>query len=64
MSVRVLIADDHPVFLDGLRMLLDSTDGITVVGAATDGQVLVDLASTTPYDVAVVDVDMPVVDGV
>jgi DNA-binding NarL/FixJ family response regulator len=64
MTVRVLIADDHPVFLDGLRMLLDSTDGITVVGAATDGQVLVDLASTTPYDVAVVDVDMPVVDGV
>jgi DNA-binding NarL/FixJ family response regulator len=64
MSVRVLIADDHPVFLDGLRTLLDSTDGITVVGAADDGQVLVDLASRTPYDVAVVDLDMPVVNGV
>jgi DNA-binding NarL/FixJ family response regulator len=64
MSVRVLIADDHPVFLDGLRTLLDSTDDIAVVGAAGDGQVLIDLASRTPYDVAVVDLDMPVVDGV
>jgi DNA-binding NarL/FixJ family response regulator len=64
MSVRVLIADDHPVFLDGLRTLLDSTDGIAVVGAAGDGQELIDLASRTPYDVAVVDLDMPVVSGV
>ncbi|HET8616076.1 MAG TPA: response regulator transcription factor [Actinomycetales bacterium] len=64
MTVRVLIADDHPVFLDGLRTLLDSTDGITVAGAARDGEALVELASRVAYEVAVVDLDMPVMDGV
>ena len=63
MSLRVLIADDHPLFLDGLRMLLDSTPGITVVGTASDGQVLLELASSTPHDVVVVDLDMPETDG-
>ncbi len=63
MTVRVLIADDHPVFLDGLRMLLGSTPGIEVVGSASDGRTLVDLAAGTAYDVVVVDLDMPGVDG-
>lgn len=63
MSVRVLIADDHPVFLEGLRLLLDSADGIQVVGAAEDGRRLVELAEVTPFDVAVVDLDMPGLDG-
>lgn len=63
MTVRVLIADDHPVFLDGLRLLLESKGDIDVVGAATDGGTLVELAHHTEYDVAVVDLDMPGVDG-
>ena len=63
MTIRVLVADDHPVFLDGLRLLLDSTPGLEVVGAAGDGQALVALAADTSYDVAVVDLDMPGLDG-
>ncbi len=63
MTLKVVIADDHPVFLEGLRILLDSTDGIDVVGAAADGAALVALAADTAYDVAVVDLDMPGVDG-
>jgi DNA-binding NarL/FixJ family response regulator len=63
VSIRVLIADDHPVFLDGLRLLLDSTPGIEVVGTAADGSALLELAASTPYDVVVVDLDMPGVDG-
>lgn len=63
MSVRVLLADDHPLFLDGLRLLLE-TAGLRVVGSAGDGDQLLALADTVPADVAVVDVDMPGMDGV
>jgi DNA-binding NarL/FixJ family response regulator len=63
MTVRVLIADDHPVFLDGLRVLLDSTPGIEVVGTAADGEALLHVVTVTAFDVAVVDLDMPGVDG-
>lgn len=62
-ELAVIIADDHPVFRDGLRLLLDSTPGLTVVGSAADGRQLVDLAARTAYDVAVVDLDMPDLDG-
>ncbi len=63
MTVRVLIADDHPVFLDGLLVLLASTPGIEVVGTAADGEALLEAAAAAPFDVAVVDLDMPGVDG-
>ena len=63
MTVRVLIADDHPLFLDGLRMLLSSSQGIEVVGTAEDGETLLQAVASTPFDVAVVDLDMPGVDG-
>lgn len=61
--VRVLIADDHPVFLDGLRLLLGTSPLIEVVGAANDGAQLLALADEVVADVAVVDLDMPGVDG-
>jgi DNA-binding NarL/FixJ family response regulator len=61
---KVIMADDHPVFLDGLRLLLETTDGIDVSGTATDGAALLELAETTEFDVAIVDLDMPVLDGV
>jgi DNA-binding NarL/FixJ family response regulator len=63
VTIRVLLADDHPLFLDGLRLLLE-TAGIEVVGTAHDGRELVELASSADADVAVVDVDMPGLDGV
>lgn len=64
MTTRVIMADDHPVFLDGLKLLLETTDGIEVVGTATDGVTLLELAENTEFDVAVVDLDMPVLDGI
>jgi DNA-binding NarL/FixJ family response regulator len=63
MTVRVLLADDHPLFLDGLRLLLE-TSGLDVVGTASNGVELLDLAGQVDADVAVVDLDMPGVDGV
>ena len=61
---RVIIADDHPVFLAGLEALLASVTGIDVVGSAADGDALVALAESAEFDVAVVDLDMPGRDGV
>lgn len=63
MTTRVLIADDHPVFLEGLRILLETVPEIDVVGVAADGAELLALASRVAADVAVVDLDMPGTDG-
>lgn len=61
---RVLLADDHPVFLAGLEALLETVPGIDVVGTAADGTALIELAATLEFDVAVIDLDMPGADGV
>ncbi len=64
MSVRVLIADDHPVVRDGLRALLSAVDGIEVVAVAGDGAEAVRAAVELSPDVAVLDIHMPGLDGV
>ncbi|GAA0908929.1 response regulator transcription factor [Virgisporangium aurantiacum] len=60
----VLVADDHPVFRDGLAMLLGSVDGIEVVGTAANGVVAVESAVRLRPDVVVMDVQMPELNGV
>jgi DNA-binding NarL/FixJ family response regulator len=62
--IRVLVADDHPVFRDGLAMLLGSVDGIEVVGTAANGAVAVESAVRLCPDVVVMDVQMPELNGV
>jgi len=62
--VRVLVADDHPIFLAGMRQLLDAHPGLTCVGALTTGQEAVRLAVAERPDVAVLDLDMPDLSGV
>ena len=64
MTVRVVVADDHPLFLDGLRLLLESGGDIEVVAAASDGPALLDATAGRAFDVAVLDLDMPGMDGV
>ncbi|GAB3700747.1 response regulator transcription factor [Actinocorallia lasiicapitis] len=61
---RVLIADDHPVYRDGLRLMLASTDAVDIVGTAADGRQAVDLAAETRPDVVVMDLQMPHLDGI
>lgn len=57
--IRVVIADDHQLMLDGLRQGLDSIPDITVVGTAIDGDDLVSIARSRGPDVLLVDVEMP-----
>ncbi|MGW0810498.1 response regulator [Nonomuraea sp. NPDC002799] len=61
--IRVLIADDHPVVRQGLRTFLDLQDDITVVGEAADGAQAVDLVGELAPDVLLLDLKMPVLDG-
>lgn len=63
--IRLLIADDHPVFLGGLRMLLElKGEGIEVVATARDGAEALERLRETPVDVALLDIVMPGMDGV
>jgi DNA-binding NarL/FixJ family response regulator len=62
--VCVLIADDHPLFRDGLRALLASAPGVELVGEATTGEEAVSLAADLQPDVVVMDVQMPGMGGI
>jgi DNA-binding NarL/FixJ family response regulator len=62
--VCVLIADDHPLFRDGLRALLTSAPGVELVGEATTGEEAVSLAADLQPDVVVMDVQMPGIGGI
>lgn len=60
--MRVLLADDHPLFLDGLKNLL-VLRGIEVVGTATDGNDVLEKARALKPDVILMDIQMPHLDG-
>ena len=64
MTTTVLLADDHNVVRDGLRRLLEGTDGIRVVGDVADGRDAVRVAKENCPDVVVMDVTMPGLNGV
>ena len=64
MSIRVLLADDQALFLEGLETLLSSHKDIQVVGQAANGQEAVDLALELRPDVILMDMQMPVLDGI
>ena len=59
MNIRVILADDHPFVLLGIRLALGSSAGITVVGEASSPGSLLDLLTSTPCDVLVTDLAMP-----
>ena len=63
-KIKVLIADDHIIFRRGLKMLLASIDGIELVGEAENGLDLLSVAARYTPDVFLVDISMPVMDGV
>ena len=58
---RILLADDHRMFVQGLQNLLE--DEFELVGTVADGQALIDSAHKLDPDVIVVDISMPVLNG-
>jgi DNA-binding NarL/FixJ family response regulator len=61
--VRVVIVDDHRLFVDALALLLGHDDRLEVIGTAEDGPSAIELAVAHKAEVAVIDVRMPEVDG-
>src|SRR5215210_4935190 len=63
-SIRVLIADDHPLFRDGMRGLLGSLPDMEVVGEASSGERAMELARELQPDVILMDIQMPGINGI
>lgn len=64
MTVRIVLADDHPVVRSGLRALIDTIDGLELVAEASDGEAAVREAQLLHPDVVLMDVRMPGIGGV
>jgi DNA-binding NarL/FixJ family response regulator len=63
-SLRVLVADDHPFFRDGLRSLLTSSPDTELVGEASTGEEAISLATELQPDVVLMDIQMPGISGI
>jgi DNA-binding NarL/FixJ family response regulator len=64
MTIRIIIADDHPVVRDGLNAILSTQPDFEVVGEASTGAEVIRQASTLKPDVVLMDLEMPEMDGV
>jgi len=64
MKIRVFLADDHTVVRDGLRLILEAQEDITVVGEAADGHQAIDRVLKAKPDVVIMDIAMPGLNGI
>ena len=63
MKIKVLLADDHAIVIEGLRAVLSVHEEIEISGEASNGQEVLDFLETGYADVVVLDINMPVMDG-
>jgi DNA-binding NarL/FixJ family response regulator len=62
-KTKVFIADDHQLFRDGLKYILSESDNFIVVGEASNGKELIEKYNETKPDIILLDINMPVMDG-
>lgn len=62
-DIRVIVADDHPIVRQGLRQVIEADPQLKVVAEAGDGQTALDMMQTLQPEIAVLDIDMPEMDG-
>src|SRR5437773_4419745 len=63
LKIKVLLVDDHPLLLEGIRSALVKKEGFKIVGQASSGQEALDRAVKCSPDVVVMDISMPGMDG-
>jgi DNA-binding NarL/FixJ family response regulator len=63
-NIKVLLADDHSIVLDGLRLILEIDPTMEVVGEARNGQEVLDFIESHSVDVIIMDINMPTMDGI
>ncbi len=63
-KIRIIIADDHQLFRNGLKILLDSFPDFEVTGEASNGEDFIRLIKSTPAEIALMDINMPEMDGI
>jgi DNA-binding NarL/FixJ family response regulator len=61
---KVLIADDHQMFVDGLKSLLEEEKELCVVGEAKNGLEVLEICDREPIDIVIMDINMPLMDGI
>jgi len=64
MPIRIMLADDHTIMRNGLRLVLEQETDFAVVGEAANGREAIEVASRENPDVAVIDVAMPILNGI
>ena len=64
MKIRIIIADDHKIFSQGLKSILESDNSIEIVSLAENGKEAIDYAKKIEADIILMDISMPVVDGI
>ncbi len=62
--INLLIADDHPIYLNGLRTVLQDVEDIKIIGEARNGLEVIDFLKTKPADIVLLDINMPEMDGI
>ncbi|MEP1094510.1 MAG: response regulator transcription factor [Cyclobacteriaceae bacterium] len=64
MSVKILLADDHQIVVDGLKLILSSNEHFEIVGEVENGQEVLDFLENQKVHIVVLDINMPVMDGI
>ena len=62
--IKIILADDHQMFLDGMKSFLKQAPDIYIVGEAVNGREVMEILKNEPVDVVVLDVEMPEMDGI
>ena len=63
-DIRLLLVDDHHIVLDGIKALLDEVEGFDCIATADNGQKALDMLNVFDVDVVLMDIDMPVMNGI
>src|SRR4051812_14406660 len=62
-EITIIIADDHPIVRQGLRQIIREEKGLSIVAEAKDGQAALEVIKTFQPQIAILDIDMPELDG-